>query len=124
MRAGYNYNPDDVAYLAGIGPTNLLSMSPSDLAEKAELYMFCNGIMMAQGGFLNQSQDAMGIRHIRQLMQSEKQGGNDSGGESPFVSASNVLGHMTNMQKELTQSAMQRAELLGQSNEDGEFQMV
>lgn len=84
LRAGFNNGPADVAYYAGLSDSPFVGMSSTEAAGKLESAIMANGFMMARAGFINQSQNAVGIMHSRQVLQAAKQGGEQVQNTSNF----------------------------------------
>lgn len=85
IRAGYNGGPEDVLYFAGIKKNPFTAMGASEGASRLEAVFMANGIMSARLGMMNQTSNAVGLMHARQIMQASKQGGQDVGDLSPTM---------------------------------------
>lgn len=86
LRAGYNHGIDHVRYLSGISNDPVTALGASAAGQQFESFVMANAMLMAQGGWLNNTKHATAIFHARHLMTATKLGG-DSGGEAPLLSS-------------------------------------
>ncbi len=90
MRAGYNNGAADVLYIAGCSNNLLAGLADGDSASKMETLMMTVGYIFARNGLLHQ-RDAVAVSNARNLISAAKQGGQQSGPESPLASIGDSL---------------------------------
>lgn len=80
-RYGYNYQGNELLYLAGL-PNFALDNVPAHVSSsQLEGVLMSQGLFLTQLGFTNQTQNTQAIYHARSIMAAAKQGGNEETSE-------------------------------------------
>lgn len=86
LRIGFSKGLEVAMYVAGITSGGILKDGDTSdrLAEQLESMILANGLLAAHSGLSHQSRHAIAIQHAKTLLAAAKQGGHDTGNQSPI----------------------------------------